>query len=92
MNLDYDAENKKHELLFIGNCQVEQIETIFNKNNLLIFYKQDGKYYFYFGCFYVLNNNYFTECDKKTIIKIEEQYKPKFSSKPKSGSKPKTKS
>ena len=92
LNLDYDVENKKHELLFIGNCQVEQIETIFNNNNLLIFYKQDGKFYFYFGCFYVLNNNYFTECDKKRIIEIEEQCKPKSSSKPKSESKTKTKS
>jgi len=88
LKLEYDVENKKHELLFIGNCRVEQIETVFKKNNLLIFYKQDGIYYFYFECYYVLENNNFTEYVKKSIIEVEEQPK----SRSKSGTKPKTKS
>ena len=54
----------------------------------MIFYKQDGIYYFYFECYYVLENNNFTEYVKKSIIEVEEQSK----SRSKSGTKPKTKS
>jgi hypothetical protein len=85
--LDYDLENKKHELLFIGNCQVEQIETIFKKTNLLIFCKQDDTYYFYFRCFYVFKNKCFTEYDRKIIIELEEESKTKFELKLKQKSK-----
>ena len=68
---------QEYELLFIGNCKLNCIDKIYeNNNNLVIFFKINKNYYFYYKGFYQLINDSFKKTKKKpTIKKPEKKFK-----------------
>ena len=61
---------QEYELLFIGNCKLNNIDKVYeNNNNLVIFFKINKNYYFYYNSFYQYINDSFNEIKKKPTIK-----------------------
>ena len=66
--------NKEYELLFVGNCIFENLETIIPNKNLVIFFMIKNDYYFYFEKYYQLTNENFTKITKKPKRKASGKY------------------
>ena len=73
------SENK-YELLFIGNCKINKIKSVFEKNTLLIFFKIKGAFHFYFGSYYKLVEDTFVKIDNDSINEKEIKNKPNYKS------------
>ena len=57
------------ELLFIGNCKIENIKNVFNNNTLLIFFKIKDGCYFYFENYYKLLDDSFVKIQSNQLPK-----------------------
>lgn len=71
----------EYELLFVGNCNFNNISNLCEKNNLVIFFKIQNDYYFYYGCYYKLVKDSFIKIKNKPITKFNKK-KFKYSKNP----------
>ena len=70
----YGNIEHENELLFVGNCKFKNIEDIVKKNNLLIFFKINDEFYFYFEFFYKYDGDSFVKINALPKKKIKCQF------------------